>query len=126
MDRTYMADGKLAVTENPLGYARLSLYRFVPLWTNHGVPEQYDRALTFFDHAMLVQQVVLLALMVLGVWWHRTWSVPWLVTIALQVLFYMLVVAQVRYLVPVLPLVMVLAALGIDWFLPRRPLPGRS
>lgn len=126
MDRVYMAEGKLAVQENPLGFAKLVLYRFVPLWTNHGVPEQYGRVVTRFDRAMLVQQVVVLLLLVLGAFLHRAWAGPWLVTIAVQVVLYMLVVAQVRYLLPVLPLVMTLAALGIDWFLPRRALPGRS
>lgn len=120
MDAVYMAEGKAAILAHPGRYALLSLYRFIPLWTNIGVPEQYDWQVTVFDHAIAVQQIVLLVLLLAGWWVLRRHAHAWLVTIGLQVALYMAVVAQVRYLLPVLPLIIVLAAIGLDRWLPRR------
>ena len=125
MDRVYMEEARSALAANPVGYVKLSLYRFIPLWTNWGVPEQYDRPITLFDHAMLWEQVVLLVFLLIG-WWHtRDRSTLWLLTIALQVMAYMAVVGQIRYLLPVMPLVIGLAVVGARRLLPGQAVPGQ-
>ncbi len=125
MDRVYMEEGRKALAANPLGYVKLSLYRFIPLWTNWGVPKEYGRPITLFDHAMLWEQLVLLVFMIVGWWNTRERSTLWLLTIALQVMAYMAVVAQVRYLLPVMPLVIGLGVTGALRFLPSRAVPGQ-
>lgn len=114
MDRVYMEEGRKALAANPMGYVTLSLYRFIPLWTNWGVPQQYGRPVTLFDHAMLWQQLLLLALLIFGAWRAGPVAWPWLAAIVLQVLAYMAVVAQVRYLLPVMPLVIGMAVWGLS------------
>lgn len=114
MDRVYMEEGRKALAANPMGYVTLSLYRFIPLWTNWGVPQQYGRPVTLFDHAMLWQQLLLLVLLIFGAWRAGPVAWPWLAAIVLQVLAYMAVVAQVRYLLPVMPLVIGMAVWGLS------------
>ena len=118
MDAVYMEEGVKALKAHPGRYVLLSLYRFVPLWTNLGVKKEYGRLFTLMDAAIVVQQVLLLPLFLFG--WYKAgreaW--PWALTTVLAVLAYMAVVAQVRYLIPVMPFVLALAAPVIARVLP--------
>ncbi|HRH39252.1 MAG TPA: hypothetical protein PK760_12960, partial [Flavobacteriales bacterium] len=79
----------------------------------------YGRPITIFDHLMTTEQLLWLLLMVIGAFAAWKWSWPWVLTIAVHVLLYMAVVAQVRYMLTALPLVIALAAVGADKLLAR-------
>jgi hypothetical protein len=112
MDRVYREGAVELIRAYPLRYVLLSAYRFLPLWFNWGYPEAYGREPSNMDYAVMVYQGILLILALFGlhrtVW--RTW--PLWGTILAVSLMYMAVDSRLLYVIPVMPLVISLSAVG--------------
>lgn len=119
VDRIYRDGAISRIVANPEEYIELFFYRFLPLWFNIGVLEQYDKSMTFLDYLIVFQQLVLLILFLYAVrkgdWFSKL--IAW--SILLFVLSYMAVDSQLRYLLPVAPLVLVIGVFGLITFWPR-------
>lgn len=120
MDRVYMEEGMRSVKADPVGYVRLCSYRLLQLLTNFGVKSQYGLSAGLFDHAALGQQCVYLALAFLGIWRFRRDHWPWILGIVLQVAAYSAIVAQSRYLIPMMPFLISFAAVALAGMLWRK------
>ena len=119
VDRIYR-DGAIArIVSYPEEYIELFFYRFLPLWFNIGVLEQYDKSMTFLDYLIVFEQLILLILFLYAVrkgdWFTRLIAS----SILVFVLSYMAVDSQLRYLLPVAPLVLVIGVFGLTNLWPR-------
>jgi hypothetical protein len=119
MDKVYQAEGMAQIRKNPVKYLRLCAYRFFQLFTNIGVKTTYGVALNTTDHLMLVQQLVYLALAFVGIAWGFRAHWTWLLAIGVQVAGYTALVAQGRYLIPVMPMLIAFAGLAVDRLMAR-------
>ena len=119
MDKVYQAEGMAQIRKDPLKYLRLCGYRFFQLFTNIGVKTTYGVELNTTDHVMLVQQLAYLALAFTGIAWGFRAHWPWLLAIGVQVAGYTALVAQGRYLTPVMPLLIAFAGLALDRLIGR-------
>ena len=119
VDRIYR-DGAIArILANPEEYIELFIYRFLPLWFNIGVLEQYNKSATILDQLIVLQQLALLFLFLVGVrkgdWFTRLIAG----SILIFMLSYMAVDSQLRYLLPVAPLVIIIGVFGLFDFWPQ-------
>lgn len=113
MDKVYGAEAKAAIQRDPGHYLRLCCYRSMQLFTNIGVKQTYGAALTMSDRVALVQQLLYLALGFAGMWMLRRKGTIWMVAIALQVAGYSAMVAQMRYIIPVMPFFLAFGAYAV-------------
>ena len=111
MDRVYREEALAIIRAHPGRYLALALWRAAPLFTDAGV---YASGLSPFWQLVALANLVLLALASASVWQHRAWRSPALLCVVLLILYntagHMAVNARLRYTVPVMPLVIVLAA----------------
>ena len=119
MDKVYSEEAMAAIKSHPVNYVRLCLYHAMQLFTNIGVKQSYGVALTMGDHLALVQQLLYLALGFVGAWALRRQGFIWILAIAVQVAGYSAMVAQMRYLIPVMPFVIAFAAVALSRWLWR-------
>jgi len=119
VDRIYRDGAVARIVANPEEYIELFFYRFLPLWFNIGVLEQYDKSMTFLDYLIVFQQLILLILFLYAVrkgdWLTRLIAA----SILVFMLSYMAVDSQLRYLLPVAPLALVIGIFGLISFWPR-------
>lgn len=98
------------IKQHPFKYTELVLYRFIPLWFNIGVREEYGLSMESWDYVIVLQQFLLLILFVLGLR-KKDWMMH---PIALGILIYLLtflaVEAQIRYVIPVMSGVIAVAS----------------
>lgn len=113
VDRVYKAEGMAIVQANKARYVALSAYRFLPLWFNWGVYRAYGKALGPFDHGMALEQAALLLLGLAGAWKAPRRSWPMALGVVMFSLAYMAIVARLRYLLPVMPVVVFFAAIAL-------------
>lgn len=113
MDKVYSEEAMAAIKSDPVKYARLCLYHAMQLFTNIGVKQTYGVALTMGDHLTLVQQLFYLALGFIGAWAMRREGLIWILAIAIQAAAYSAMVAQMRYLIPVMPFFIAFAAFAL-------------
>ncbi len=113
MDTVYREEAEGIILARPWRYLRLCAYRFLPLWFDWGVLQAYGARPRPQDYLVMGEQALLLVLAGWGVWRLRLrgWAVAG--TIAGVTLAQMAVVGQLRYIVPVMPLVLVLVAAGL-------------
>jgi hypothetical protein len=113
MDRVYREEAGALIRAWPLRYLRLCVYRFLPLWFGWGVPEAYGTRPRLEDYLLMGEQALLLALAAGGLWRLRIriWALAGSV-IAVS-LAQMSVVGQMRYIVLVMPMVLVLGVAGL-------------
>ena len=116
MDKMYSEEAMKALKSDPAKYVRLCGYRAILLFTNMDVKQSYGVRLTIGDRIALVQQLIYVALGFLGMWMLRKRGVVWILAVAVQVAGYSAMVAQMRYLIPVMPFFLAFAA----WALARR------
>lgn len=110
MDKVYYTEAMAAIKRDPFHYVRLSCFRSFQLFTNYGVKQTYGAALNMADHFALAQQLLYLALGFVGLWMTRGRSLIWVLAIALQVAGYSAMVAQMRYIIPVMPFILAFGA----------------
>ena len=110
MDAVYRQEGLGIIRTHPGKYIALSVFRFLPLWFNWQVPEAYGLQTSGIDYLVMLEQAVLLLLVFLGLRrnWRTTWPL-WL-SVAVVSMAYMGIDSQLRYLIPVMPLVLSLGA----------------
>jgi Dolichyl-phosphate-mannose-protein mannosyltransferase len=110
MNAVYAGEAFRVIRTHPLRYIQLCAYRFPMLWFNWGYLEAYGSHARWEDHVVDVEQAVLLCLAVAGLARLGRPAWPLAAAIAALSLAYMLVNSQLRYIVPVMPLAMVLGA----------------
>jgi hypothetical protein len=112
MDQVYREEAVKIIRDHPGRYLLLSLYRFIPLWTNLDV--RYGLIPDVFWHFAAAENLTLLGLAVAAVIRRRAirprTMLPILGLIALYTLGYMLVNARLRFVVPIMPFVIALSA----------------
>jgi 4-amino-4-deoxy-L-arabinose transferase-like glycosyltransferase len=112
MDAIYTKEALGIIRAYPGRYLEASAQRFLMLWFDQTVSEAYGMTQTVGDLLQSLQQGCLLAAGFVGLRgrWRRAWPVA--ATIGAVSLSYILVIARLRYVVPLMPLVVVLSALG--------------
>ncbi len=113
MQAFYMNTGFEIVHQHLVRYLYLSLYRFLPLWFNIGVEEAYGGGFHWKNYVALFQQIVLLLGVLLGIRWNLKDKWPFLVSLVLGCAAYMALAAQLRYLVDIMPAIIILAVLSL-------------
>jgi hypothetical protein len=113
MDAIYRAEALKVIRAYPLRYAALSAYRFLMLWFNWGVREVYGLQDNLSDRVIGLQQIFFLLMGIVGSWryWSRAW--PLALSVSAFTGLYMAVMAHLPYIVPVMPLVVMLSALAL-------------
>ncbi len=112
MDGVYRTEALRVIKAKPLRYLTLSAARGVMLWFNWTIPAGYGLSWTLLDSLVAFQQAVLLIAAIVGLWrrWRCLW--PLAVSIAVLTLVYMAVIGRLYLLFPIMPLTVVLAAIG--------------
>jgi len=115
MDLIYRAEALKTIRKYPYKYILSSGFRFFSLWFNWKIPEGDHHLPTKRDYAIMIMQAVLLIFAWIGARTGKllkSWPL-WgsLVVISLA---YMAVESQLRYLVPVVPLLLSLSAFGFE------------
>ena len=112
MDGIYRTEALRVIEAQPLRYLLLSAGRGVMLWFNWTVQAGYGIPWTLLDSLVALQQGVLLIAAIAGLWkrWRTTW--PLVVGIVAVTAVYMAVIGRLYLLVPIMPLTIVLAAIG--------------
>lgn len=110
MQDLYMQAGLQIIRQHPLQYIGLSLYRFLVLWFNASVKDAYHMSTGLKDVLTVIQQAfLLLAILAVGLGkFKKNW--PLLLILVLGSGAYMVIGAQLRYLVDFMPAVVILAA----------------
>jgi 4-amino-4-deoxy-L-arabinose transferase-like glycosyltransferase len=119
VDRIYRREAIKMILAYPEEYIELVLYRFVPLWFNIGVLEQYGKGMTFLDYLVVVQQAVILMAFLFsllkGGWRPRYIAL----SLGLFIFSHMLVAGQLRYLVPIMPAVISISTMSFLYLWPK-------
>ncbi len=113
MSAVYQREALRIIAAYPVRYLALSAYRFLPLWFDWQVPEAYGTHTTRWDEVIMVLQASLLALALVGLAssWRQSW--PLAMAVVVTSAEYMAVISLMRYIVPVMPLVIILSATGM-------------
>ncbi len=113
VDRIFRREALKLIRAHFGEYMELVLYRFIPLWFNVGVLDQYGKSMMLLDYLVVVQQAILLVSF-LVVLWKGNWLLRLLAAgVPLFILSYMAVDSQLRYLVPLMPLIIVISVVGM-------------
>ena len=110
MQSVYMSAGLQLIDKHPIQYVELVAYRFLSLWFNASVNAAYRSRLTLVDYIGLIEQAFLLMAVIVG--GTKNWKALWplILILLLGSGAYMLIDAQLRYLVDFMPAVVILAA----------------
>ena len=112
MDLVYREEALRTIQSHPLRYLKLSAYRFLMLYFDWGIKQVYRQQPAIGDYAARLQHGLLLAggAVGLGLRWRRGW--PLGLSVAVFSLVYMAVMAQMLYIVAVMPLLVALSAIA--------------
>lgn len=118
IDKIYRDEAVRLIRENPFSYAKLVAYRVLPLLFNIGVVEQYGNQESIFDYISIVQQAVLLMLFVVGLRYGDKLFYLFGLAILVYSASYLAIGSQLRYLIPVMPVVIIIGSFGFIkmWF----------
>lgn len=109
MDQFYRHEALKIILANPFRYLLLSLYRFIPLWTNYGVRYGYISDLTWNISGLV--NLVFLAFAGFSIFRRRGIRPPEIIPIVTLIFFYqlsyMLVNARMRFIIPLIPFILV-------------------
>jgi len=122
MNGVYAQEALHIIGAWPLRYLHLCAHRFLPLWFNWGVLEAYGVGLKLRDYLVGGEQALLLLLAIGGLGYLGCEAWPLAASVAAYSAAHMLVNGQLRYIVPVMPLIMVLSA--VVWRRALHHLPG--
>jgi len=114
MDLVYRSAGLQIIKSHPIQYILLSGYRFFPLWFDWGLAEAYGRPTNRYDILIMVLHGILLSLALLGAQEKLKSTWPLWGSILVLSLVYMAVDARLLYVLPVMPLVISLSAVGAN------------
>jgi hypothetical protein len=110
MDLVYREEGIKIIAANPVHYLILSGYRFFMLWFDWRVSEAFGYKMGFREYAMMAIQAILMILALLGLRGRLKEFWPFWAGIGMVTLAYMAVNSRLHYIVPLMPLVISLAA----------------
>ena len=113
MDAVYRQEGLRIIAANPVHYVLLSGYRFFMLWFDWRVSEAFGYPMGFNEYAMVVVQALLMILAFFGL--RKNWKAMWPLwaSLVMVTLAYMAVNSRLHYIIPLMPLVICLAAEGM-------------
>lgn len=103
-------------------YAELVLFRFLPLWFNIGVLEQYGQTMMVLDYIVVIQQAILLFIFLVALW-KGDWFLRLLaLSVPVFMFGYLAIDSQLRYMLPVMPLIISISVVGASRsFVPHTP-----
>jgi 4-amino-4-deoxy-L-arabinose transferase-like glycosyltransferase len=117
VDEIYQQEALKIIRSHLEEYVELVAFRPIPLWFNIGIPDQYGEKLAFFDFLIVVQQAILLLAFLIAIW-KGDWYIRLLAVSVLFFMFgYLAVDSQLRYMVTVMPLVIVVSVIGVERFI---------
>lgn len=120
MDDFYMQAGKEIILKHPVRYLAVVLYRVPMLWFNTGVAQAYgDDKLIKRDYITIVQEIFFLFALLIGCLKFYKPFMPLVLSFVLSCAAYLAIAAQLRYLVDIMPAIVILSAFGISTFFPR-------
>ena len=120
VDDIFRQEAFKLIQAHPLRYMKLSLYRFLPLWFNIGVDEQYGSDMSAFDVLIVIEQTVILLFFLLGLRAGGRFVRLMGLAVAIYLLAYMAIEAQLRYVIPVASIILAIASIGISSLLSGR------
>jgi 4-amino-4-deoxy-L-arabinose transferase-like glycosyltransferase len=112
MDSVYFREASRIISRHPLRYGLLFSYRFPALWLDWGHKEAYGARPRLDDYLLMGEQALLLVLALAGLRRLGSRGIPLAASVAALCLIHMAVISQLRFLVPVMPLVMILSSAG--------------
>ena len=112
MDLVYRNEALLIIKSHPARYFLVSAYRILPLWFDWKIAEAYGRPTNRYGYIIMLLQVSLLILALLGLRKNLTQPWPLWASILAMSAVYMAVDARLLYVMPVMPLVISLSAVG--------------
>jgi hypothetical protein len=120
MEAVYRTEALAVIREHPGRYLALSAYRFLMLWFDWTVNRAYGLVDGTWSYSVAVLHAGLLAAALAGIRLRGLAGQPLGAAVTALSLAYMAVCAHVRFLMPVIPLVLVLAAAGLERILDAR------
>ncbi len=116
MNEVFTKEAGRIIREYPQRYIVLSLYRFLPLWFDIGINEAYGQSPSTLDRLSMPPQFTILILSIIGIViaWRYTWPL-WLSIVVVNAM-HMAVNARVRFLVVVIPLLLVYSSIAFVYF----------
>lgn len=119
MDLLYRNEALRIIKSHPTQYILLSAFRVFPLWFDWKIPEAYGRSTNRYEYFTMIFQLFLLTLAGVGMWKDPTQTWPLWGSILMISFAYMAVNARMLYVMPVMPLVISLGAVGGNKLLDR-------
>jgi len=113
MDFVYRNEALQIIKSHPKQYVLLSAYRFFPLWFDWKIAESYGRQTNRYSYLIMIIQALLLALALAAIRKNIKQTWPLWGSILAVTLVYMAVDARLLYVMPVMPLVISLSAVGV-------------
>lgn len=112
VDAVFRQETIKLIRAHPFKYAELVMYRVLPLWFNIGVREQYGKDITILDNLIVLQQFILLIALIVGLMRNDKLLRIFGIGTLIYGLSFLAVDSQLRYLVPVMPVLIVIGCLG--------------
>lgn len=113
MNEIYLEEGIQIIKAYPLRYLGSSAYRFPMLWFNWRVNEVYGKANMPGDYLMVFQHLLLLAGGLIGLRGRMQQAWPLALSVVSFSGLYMAVMAHLPYIIPVVPALVTLSAIGL-------------
>jgi hypothetical protein len=113
MQNFYMRAGLQIIAQHPLRYISLSLYRFMALWFNTSVEAAYHIQPRLKNYITTIQQAIFLIAVMIGIGRNQKKNWPFVLTLVVGCGAYIAIGAQLRYLVDLMPVVVILSALAV-------------
>ena len=114
MDLIYQREGIKLIQAYPKKYLRASGYRFFSLWFNWKIPEGNGHQTTRLGYAIMIFHALLLLLALKGMQGKNLWRTwPFWASLFLFSLLYMAIESQIRYTIPVIPMLISLSSAGL-------------
>jgi len=121
MNSLYMEAGLESISAHPWNYIKLSFYRLFVMWTNWKVSDSSNRASGIEDHAMSIQQIIFLLLGLLSLKIRTGFERAIVFTILFYCALHMGVVCRIRYLLPLMPILLLFVGRTLDrWITPSK------
>jgi len=113
MDLVYRDEGLKIIKANPAHYVLLSCYRFFMLWFDWRVSEAFGYLMGLSEYAIVLLQLTLLIFAFRGLKNNLRATWPFWSSLIVVTLSYMSVNSRMHYVIPLMPLVISLASVGV-------------
>ncbi len=113
MDLVYREEGLKIIAANPVHYILLSGYRFFMLWFDWRVSESFGYNMGLVEYAVALLQLTLLIFAFIGSKNNLPEAWPLWASLIMVTISYMAVNSRMHYTIPIMPLVISLAAAAV-------------